>query len=70
MCSKSDLSQPHWRKSSYSGGQGGECLEVIRAGARIAVRDSKNTQGPVLAFPAAAFGAFAAAAGKGVFGAR
>ena len=49
-----------WRKSSYSNGSGGECVEV--AGAHtgvIPVRDSKRAQdGPVLLFPAPAWGAF------------
>lgn len=31
-----------WRKSSFSGGEGGECLELHPAGA---VRDSKNPGG-------------------------
>jgi hypothetical protein len=35
-----------WRKSSYSSGQGGACVELAFAGA---VRDSKNPTGPVLA---------------------
>jgi hypothetical protein len=30
---------PSWRKSSYSGGEGGNCVELSNAGA---VRDSKN----------------------------
>ncbi|MGW8379946.1 DUF397 domain-containing protein [Streptomyces sp. ODS28] len=67
MSSEIDLSQPCWRKSSYSGSEGGECVEVAEVGSQVAVRDSKNVRGPVLAFSAAAFGAFAAAAGEGVF---
>ncbi len=41
-----------WRKSSYSGGNGGGCLEIgVRAQAgRVLVRDTKDRQGPVLAF--------------------
>ncbi|KAB2348618.1 DUF397 domain-containing protein [Actinomadura rudentiformis] len=35
-----------WRKSSYSGGQGGECVEVANVAAVIAVRDSKDPAGP------------------------
>jgi hypothetical protein len=40
-----------WRKSSYSGGNGGNCVEVgVRAEAgRVLVRDTKDRQGPVLA---------------------
>jgi hypothetical protein len=39
-----------WRKSSYSGNNGGQCVEVCTAARVIAVRDSKNPNGPVLAF--------------------
>jgi hypothetical protein len=54
-----------WRKSSYSNGSGGECVEVA-AGTRGAyVRDSKNPGGPVLAFPAEAWGAFVAEIRRG-----
>jgi hypothetical protein len=41
-----------WRKSSYSGGNGGNCVEVnaqVQAG-RVLVRDTKDRQGPVLRF--------------------
>jgi hypothetical protein len=36
----------HWRKSSYSGGENSECVEL--AGTFDAVRDSKNPDGPIL----------------------
>jgi hypothetical protein len=39
-----------WRKSSYSGVGNGDCVEVAVASDRVAVRDSKNTSGPILAF--------------------
>ena len=40
-----------WRKSSYSGSNGGGCVEVARhVPAVVAVRDSKDPDGPVLAF--------------------
>ena len=39
-----------WRKSSYSGNNGGNCVEVGSADRRIAIRDSKNPNGPMLAF--------------------
>jgi hypothetical protein len=35
-----------WRKSGYSGGNGGECVELAHTG--DAVRDSKNPAGPTL----------------------
>ncbi|MCP3765747.1 MULTISPECIES: DUF397 domain-containing protein [Streptomyces] len=37
-----------WFKSSYSGTEGGECVEVAAATAAVHVRDSKTTAGPVL----------------------
>jgi hypothetical protein len=36
-----------WRKSSYSGNNGGQCVEVAAYGF-VFVRDSKNPRGPVL----------------------
>ncbi|MFB4305855.1 DUF397 domain-containing protein [Actinomadura sp. GTD37] len=48
-----------WRKSSYSGPQGGECVEVALLAPGIAVRDSKDPGGPRLAFGAAEWRAFA-----------
>jgi hypothetical protein len=48
-----------WHKSSYSGGQGGDCLEVTHdLPALIPVRDSKNPRGPKLAFRPEAWSAF------------
>lgn len=37
-----------WRKSSYSNGMGGECVEVAVLSSTIAVRDSKSPAGPFL----------------------
>ncbi|MBW5481794.1 DUF397 domain-containing protein [Streptomyces bambusae] len=37
-----------WRKSSYSGDSGGDCVEVAAHPTAIHIRDSKNTDGPVL----------------------
>jgi hypothetical protein len=47
-----------WRKSTYSGGNGGNCVEVGTASG-VVVRDTKNNgSGPVLDFPADAWTAF------------
>ena len=50
---------PRWRKSSYSGNGGGNCVEVATlAGGMVAVRDSKDPHGPVLMIEAADWRAF------------
>jgi hypothetical protein len=44
-----DLSRAEWRKSSYSS-QSGNCVEIaINMPGMVAVRDSKDHQGPTLA---------------------
>jgi hypothetical protein len=43
-----DLTDTKWRKSSYSGSNGGECVEVAGLPGVVAVRDSKDPHGPVL----------------------
>jgi hypothetical protein len=52
-----DLTGAAWRKSSYSGGNGGACVEVAfvpgvteGSGGAVALRDSKNPAGPALLF--------------------
>ncbi|MFB6553175.1 DUF397 domain-containing protein [Streptomyces sp. NPDC056405] len=47
-----------WYKSSYSGGSGGDCLEVAVEGTVVPVRDSKNPHGPKLLFRADAWTVF------------
>ena len=43
------LSNVTWRKSSYSGGNGGNCVEVaVLPDDSRAVRDSKDPDGPKL----------------------
>lgn len=37
-----------WRKSTYSGPNGGECLEVGGTGSNVLVRDTKNRSGAIL----------------------
>jgi Domain of unknown function (DUF397) len=46
----------NWKKSSYSGQ--GNCVEVAPLRNGMAVRDSKNPDGPVLRFSADAWQAF------------
>jgi hypothetical protein len=58
-----DLNGLRWRKSSFSGGEGGgndSCVEIAFAGSAAAVRDSKNADGPVLVLTASAWSALLA----------
>jgi hypothetical protein len=48
-----------WRTSSYSGGSGGQCVQVAVPGS-VLVRDSKNSDGGYLRFSARAWREFAA----------
>lgn len=50
-----DLSTATWRKSSHSGGTGGECVEVASGPRCIGVRDSKDPGGGHLALSRDAF---------------
>lgn len=52
-----DLSAAVWRTSSRSNGQG-QCVECTSGDNFIAVRDSKDRQGPVLVFTSAEWMAF------------
>lgn len=53
------LAGAHWRKSSRSGGNGGACVEVAdNLPGIVAVRDSKNPDGPALAFTPGDWAAF------------
>lgn len=47
-----------WFKSSYSGTEGGQCVEVAAATAAVHVRDSKNVAGPVVTVSQAAWAGF------------
>ncbi|TDE33468.1 DUF397 domain-containing protein [Actinomadura sp. 6K520] len=48
-----------WQKSSYSTDTGGACVEVADLVAAVAVRDSKDPDGPKLVFGPGAWQAFA-----------
>jgi hypothetical protein len=54
-----DMSGAVWRKSTYSGANGGNCVEVAAAARTVAVRDSKDPGGPLLAFGPRAWERFA-----------
>ncbi|WP_326620357.1 DUF397 domain-containing protein [Streptomyces decoyicus] len=57
-----DLSTASWRKSSYSNGDGGDCVEVVDdLPGIVPVRDSKDPHGPAIVFPTAAWSTFVTA---------
>jgi Domain of unknown function (DUF397) len=54
-----DLSRALWHKSTFSNGSGGACVEVAtNLPGIVAVRDSKDPNGPKLAFTNQAWSAF------------
>ncbi|MFI8435754.1 DUF397 domain-containing protein [Streptomyces sp. NPDC079020] len=54
-----------WFKSSYSGGDQGECLEVTDNYTSVPVRDSKAPTGPAILFPAGGWSSFVTAIKNG-----
>jgi uncharacterized protein DUF397 len=54
-----------WHKSSWSGPQGGNCVEVAKLpDGQVALRNSRHPSGPALLFTAAEWDAFS----KGIVG--
>ena len=49
-----------WRKSTYSGANGGQCIEAASDDGAVMVRDTTNRDGGTLAFGAEAWTAFVA----------
>lgn len=63
-----DLAHAEWVKSSYSGPEGGECVESslsFVASRLVPVRDSKNLAGPALLFPLGQWTGFVTAIKRG-----
>ncbi|SFK37647.1 DUF397 domain-containing protein [Streptomyces pini] len=57
-----DLSTATWRKSSYTNGDGGACVEIVDDLPGVTpVRDSKAPERPALVFPNAGWSAFVTA---------
>jgi hypothetical protein len=54
----SEQSSITWRKSTASGGGGGNCVQVAFIDDSVLVRDSKNPSGPVLSFSHSEWAAF------------
>jgi len=56
MTSRDDAERhAQWFTSSYSNDQGGQCVEAARLNGQMAVRDSKDPEGPTFAFGAPAW---------------
>jgi Domain of unknown function (DUF397) len=53
-----DVTGSAWRTSSYSGDNGGTCVEVGTFGPAVAIRDSNHPDGPQLAFAPAPWKTF------------
>lgn len=63
-----DIGHVTWRKSSYSGANGGNCVEVAQfPDPAVAVRDSKDPQGPWLVLAPHEWQAFIAGVKSGEF---
>ncbi|MEV5146504.1 DUF397 domain-containing protein [Streptomyces sp. NPDC052727] len=54
-----------WRKSSYSGAEGGECIEIAEADGAVWVRDSKRPAEAKLSFGNEAWDGFIRMAAQG-----
>lgn len=63
-----DLTNAEWRKASFSSSNGGNCVEVAaNLPGVVAVRDSKNPDGPALLFTPGEWQAFVAGVHAGEF---
>ncbi|WP_052866551.1 DUF397 domain-containing protein [Streptomyces niger] len=60
-----EFAEQAWFKSSYSSGEGGECVEMAQSADKVHVRDSKDKAGPVLSIGPAGWAAFVAFAARG-----
>ncbi|NEA20197.1 DUF397 domain-containing protein [Streptomyces halstedii] len=54
-----------WFKSTYSDGTGNNCVEAADLAPQIAVRDSKDKQGPALVFPCDSWNSFVSSLSQG-----
>jgi hypothetical protein len=59
---QSQIHSLQWHKSSYSSGEGGECVEIAPTPAAVHLRDSKTPAPGILAVRPAAWSAFLALA--------
>ncbi|AJE82911.1 MULTISPECIES: DUF397 domain-containing protein [Streptomyces] len=67
-----DLSGADWRKSSYSGANEGQCVEIaanlVASHGMVPIRDSKAPTGPILGLRVDAFSSFVAGIKAGQLG--
>jgi Domain of unknown function (DUF397) len=64
-----NLERAAWRTSTYSGDNGGDCVEVAsNLPGIVAVRDTKDRTGPTLTFTPAGWEAFISGVRDGEFG--
>ncbi|WP_131099510.1 DUF397 domain-containing protein [Streptomonospora litoralis] len=49
-----------WKKSSYSGGNGGDCVEVAQSAEHVKIRDTRHRSAGHLAVSASEWSAFLA----------
>ncbi|MGI5329110.1 DUF397 domain-containing protein [Actinomadura nitritigenes] len=64
--SERNLSAARWRTSSYSSGQGTQCVQVASLPQSVGTRDSKDPSGPVLTFGRGEWRTFLADVKRGV----
>ncbi|MEV8632535.1 DUF397 domain-containing protein [Streptosporangium sp. NPDC051023] len=66
---RQELSTATWRKSTLSGSDGTNCVEIARlTGGHIGVRDSKNPTAPALLFTPTTWDTFIDGVKAGAFG--
>ncbi|MGW1672793.1 DUF397 domain-containing protein [Streptomyces sp. NPDC002324] len=66
MSSALDLSNAVWRKSSYTNGEGGNCVEIAEGFPGVMpVRDSKRPEGPAIVFAVGGWSSFVSAVKDG-----
>ena len=62
-----DLSKAHWRKASRSSASGSDCVELADVSGAVAIRDSKNPEGPALVLSSSGWEKLSRQLGRGEF---
>lgn len=62
-----EFTRDQYRKSSFSPPSNGGCVEIAQQADAVAVRDSKDPEGPVLVFTRKEWGAFVKGVKAGEF---